>query len=55
VVIVDRWKYTPEDNQVISPKAIPTWFTNEILNHTYTYIDEHPEINGTIAKIILSR
>jgi len=55
VVIVDAWKYIPENYQIISQKAVQPWFTAEILDHTYTYIDEHPEINGTVAKIILTR
>jgi hypothetical protein len=55
VVIIDKWKYTPENNQIISQKAVPPWFTAEIIDHTYTYIEEHPEINGTVAKIILTR
>ena len=55
VVIVDRGKYIPENNQVISQRAGPPWFTAEIIDHTYAYISEHPEINGTVAKIILTR
>ncbi len=55
VVIVDSWKYIPENNQVITQRAVPLWFTAEIIDHTYAYLNEHPEINGTVAKIILTR
>ncbi len=55
IIIIDKWKYTPESNQLISQDTAPYWFTIEALNNTRTYIEAHPEIDGTITKIILAR
>jgi hypothetical protein len=55
VVIIDQWKYTPENNQIINENNIPAWFPAQALNDIYNYIEHHPEINGSIAKIILTK
>lgn len=55
VIIIDKWKYTPENNQLIIQETAPYWFTIEALKNTRTYIEAHPEIGGTINKIILAR
>lgn len=54
VAIVDRWKYTPKTDEVTGQEEVPTWFKADALSHSYSYIEEHPEIIGTIAKIIVT-
>lgn len=54
VAIVDRWKYTPKTDEVTGQEEVPTWFKADVLSYSYTYIEEHPEISGTIAKIIVA-
>jgi len=55
VVIIDQSKYIPEDTQVLSQEPTLPWFITEIQDHTHAYIKEHPEITGTITRIILTR
>ena len=54
VVIIDRWKYTPENNQVVSQVNAPTALSEQIVSQANTYLQQHPEITGTTAKIIIA-
>lgn len=53
VAVVDRWKYTPKTDEVTGQEEVPTWFKADALSHSYSYMEEHPEIRGTIAKIVV--
>ncbi len=57
VVIIDRFKYTPQNQQVITQLDVPQQVIAQIANDAYTYIQQHPEevgeATGNIAKIIL--
>lgn len=53
VVVVDRWQYTPQNNQVVTQSQVPQSFSTQIVNYAYSYIQQHPDALGTIAKIVL--
>jgi hypothetical protein len=54
VVIIDRWKYTPQNNNIVTQVQVPVGFAEQVVQQVFTYLQQHPEIIGTIAKIILA-
>lgn len=53
IVIVDRWDYTPQNNQVVLQNDVPAALSAQILTQVSAYLQQHPEVIGTIARIIL--
>lgn len=52
-VVIDRWKYTPQNEQVVAEVQVPIGLEERIILDAYTYIEQHPEVIGAIARIIL--
>lgn len=53
-VVIDRWKYTPQNEQVVTEAQVPIGLAERVLLDACTYIEQHPEVIGTIVKIILT-
>jgi hypothetical protein len=53
VAIVDRWEYTPQNNDILAQVQVPVDFSYQVAQYIVTYVQEHPEIIGTIAQMIL--
>lgn len=54
VIIVDGWKYTPQNDQVICQVDVPAALSGQIVTQAFTYLSQHPELVGTIVKIIIA-
>jgi len=52
-VVVDRWKYTPQNEQVVTQAQVPIGLAEQVICDACAYIKQHPEVIGTIAEIIL--
>lgn len=55
VVIVDRWDFTPEDKLPTAEVQVPKDTLAKWIEQAVGYIKEHPEVLGTIARIIVPK
>lgn len=55
VVVVDRWKYTPESGTIVAEVSTSEALLTSLARQARQYLEEHPEMIGKIAQMFLSK